>query len=206
MKPKINLHQGDLPSNVILGDVVAIDTETMGLNPFRDRLCLVQLSGGDGVCHLVQLNQSKTYKSPNLIALLSNKAITKIFHYGRFDIAVLKYFLKVLCAPVYCTKIASKLARTFTDRHGLKDLCRDILNIEISKQAQTSDWGATELTDTQKIYAATDVLYLHMLKKQLDEMLRREGRNKIAQACFNFLPYKALLDVEGFADRNIFEH
>jgi ribonuclease D len=201
----IHLHSGDLPSGLDFGDAVAIDTETMGLEPHRDRLCLAQLSAGDGVCHLVQF-ATGIHDAPNLKALLADPKLLKIFHFGRFDIAVLRHHLGVLAAPVYCTKIASKLARTFTDRHGLKDLCRDLLGVELSKQQQTSDWGAAQLTDEQLRYAAADVLHLHALRARLDAMLAREGRQTLAQACFAFLPTRALLDLSGFVGGDIFEH
>jgi ribonuclease D len=199
------LHHGDLPAGLDWGDAVAIDTETMGLNPLRDRLCLAQLSAGKGVTHLVQFAPG-AYNAPNLRALLADPKILKIFHFGRFDIAVLKQHLGVLAAPVYCTKIASKLARTFTDRHGLKDLCRELLSVDLSKQQQTSDWGAPSLTDEQLRYAGSDVEYLHALKTKLDTMLAREGRQALAEACFKFLPSQAELDLSGFAETEIFEH
>lgn len=201
----VHLHQGDLPKSVDLGPLVAIDTETMGLEVPRDRLCLVQLSSGDGNAHLVQLARDG-YDAPNLKALLADPKVVKLFHFGRFDIAVLSYYLGVLAAPVYCTKIASKLARTFTDRHGLRDLCRELLNVELSKQVQSSDWGAPELTKEQVAYAASDVLYLHELKRRLDVMLEREGRTGLAAACFAFLPYRATLDLAGWKAMDIFEH
>lgn len=201
----IHLHRGDLPANLGLGPCVAIDTETMGLNPHRDRLCLVQLSAGDGVGHLVQFAPGE-YQAPNLAALLADPAVLKLFHFGRFDIAVLRQYLGVLAQPVYCTKIASRLARTFTDKHGLKDLCRDLLGIELSKQQQSSDWGAATLSDEQLKYAGSDVLYLHALRARLDEMLAREGRVALAQACFDFLPTRALLDLAGWAEQDIFAH
>jgi len=202
---KIQLHRGDLPSGLLFGAAVAIDTETMGLRPGRDRLCLAQLSAGDGNCHLVQFAPG-AYDAPNLGALLTDPSVLKIFHFGRFDIAVMRQYLGVLAAPVYCTKIASKLARTFTDRHGLKDLCREILGIDISKQQQSSDWGASELTAEQRQYAAGDVLHLHALKERLDAMLEREGRMELARACFAFLPIRAQLDLSGFAEAGIFQH
>jgi ribonuclease D len=202
---KILLHKGDLPEDVRFEGSVAVDSETMGLNPHRDRLCLVQLSGGDGVCHLVQIERGQT-EAPNLAALLTDPAVLKIFHFGRFDIGVFLHRLGVLTAPVYCTKIASRLTRTMTDRHGLKDLCRDLLGIDISKQQQSSDWGAPDLTEDQKAYAASDVLHLHALKQRLDALLAREGRETIAQACFDFLPHRAALDVEGWPDTDIFAH
>jgi ribonuclease D len=201
----IHLHRGDLPPDIAFNGVVAIDTETMGLNPHRDRLCLVQLSAGDGVCHLVQFAPG-AYEAPRLRAMLADPAVLKLFHFGRFDIAVLHHYLGVLTGPVYCTKIASKLVRTFTDRHGLKDLCRDLLGIDLSKQQQSSDWGAAELTDEQLRYAASDVLHLHALRAKLDVMLAREGRSAIAAACFGFLPTRALLDVAGWPEEDIFAH
>jgi ribonuclease D len=199
------LHRGDLPAGLDFGAAVAIDTETMGLNPLRDRLCLVQLSAGTGTTHLVQFAPG-TYNAPNLKALLADPKLLKIFHFGRFDIAVMRHYLGVLAAPVYCTKIASKLVRTFTDRHGLKDLCRELLGVELSKQQQSSDWGAPSLNDEQLRYAGSDVEHLHALRKKLDEMLVREGRQPLAQACFDFLPTRALLDLVGYADAEIFEH
>jgi len=201
----VTLHRGDLPANLDFGSSVAIDSETMGLNPHRDRLCLVQLSAGDGTSHLVQFPLG-SYEAPNLKALLVNPAVTKLFHFGRFDIAVMKQYLGVVAAPVYCTKIASKLVRTFTDRHGLKDLCRELLGVELSKQQQSSDWGADELTEEQQKYAASDVLYLHQLRAKLDLMLAREGRAELAQSCFDFLPARALLDLEGWPEIDIFAH
>jgi ribonuclease D len=201
----IHLHQADLPAGLDFGASVAIDTETMGLDPNRDRLCLAQLSAGDGVCHLVQFAQG-SYDAPRLRALLADEAVLKIFHFGRFDIAMLQRYLGVLTRPVYCTKIASRLVRTFTDRHGLKDLVREVLGIELSKQQQSSDWGAGQLSDEQLRYAAADVLHLHALKTKLDEMLAREGRMALAQACFEFLPTRALLDLGGWAAEDIFEH
>jgi ribonuclease D len=201
----IHLHQGDLPAGVSFGPIVAIDTETMGLNPLRDRLCLAQLSAGDGVSHLVQFAPG-TYNAPNLRALLADPKVLKLFHFGRFDIAVMAHYLGVVSAPVYCTKIASKLVRTFTDRHGLKDLCREVLGVEISKQQQSSDWGAPVLTEEQKRYAASDVLHLHALKTKLDEMLVRENRMQLALACFGFLPTRAFLDLTGFEKSEVFEH
>lgn len=205
----IELHQGDLPTGLDLGPLVAIDTETMGLNPMRDRLCLVQLSAGDGKCHLVRMPApapGKPSHTPNLKAVLANGMITKLFHFARFDIAALKHHLGVTCKPVYCTKTASRLVRTFTDRHGLKDLCKDLLNIELKKEQQTSDWGAAELAPEQLRYAASDVLYLHQLKTKLDDMLAREGRTELADACFRFLPARAELDLAGWAEFDIFAH
>ena len=201
----IHLHHGDLPAGVDFGPSVAIDTETMGLDPNRDRLCLVQLSAGDGVSHLVQF-AGGAYEAPHLKALLADDRVLKIFHFGRFDIAMLRRYLGVATQPVYCTKIASRLVRTFTDRHGLKDLVREVLGIELSKQQQSSDWGAPELTDEQLRYAAADVLHLHALKARLDQMLAREGRTALAQACFDFLPTRALLDLGGWAAEDIFAH
>ncbi len=201
----ITLHKGDLPKGLKYGSSVAIDTETMGLNPARDRLCLLQLSTGDGTAHLVQFAPN-SYDAPNLKAMLQDTSITKIFHFGRFDIAAIRAYLCVDCTPVYCTKIASRLARTFTDKHGLKDICKELLGIEISKQQQTSDWGADKLTDEQLAYAASDVLYLHKLREKLDAMLEREGRLHLAQAAYDFLPARAQLDLEGWADVDIFAH
>ena len=201
----IHLHHGDLPLGLDFGRSVAIDTETMGLDPHRDRLCLAQLSAGDGVCHLVQFAPS-SHHAPNLKALLANAEVLKIFHFARFDTAVLERYLGVMPRPIYCTKIASRLVRTFTDRHGLKDLCRDLLGLELSKQQQSSDWGAPELTDEQLRYAASDVLHLHALKAKLDQMLAREGRQALAQSCFEFLPTRALLDLGGWGEEDIFAH
>ncbi len=202
----ITLHKGDLPDGLSLGPVVAIDSETMGLNPGRDRLCLVQLSSGDGTAHMVQIQQGQT-SAPNLGRMLTDPATTKLFHFARFDIAMFKRYLGVVTQPLYCTKIASKLTRTYTDRHGLKDLCKDVLNVELSKQQQSSDWGAANLTDEQLKYAASDVLYLHKLKDKLDAVLVREGRMEIAQACFRFLPTRAELDLLGWDDEDdIFSH
>ncbi|HUO02172.1 MAG TPA: hypothetical protein VMU31_05295, partial [Rhizomicrobium sp.] len=184
---KIHLHQGDLPNGLDLGKLVAIDTETLGLNPFRDRLCLAQLSAGDGVCHAVQFKAGQ-YAAPNLKRMLSDPSVTKLFHFARFDVAMFRRYLDVTCAPIYCTKIASKLVRTYTDRHGLKDLVRELLNIDLSKEQQSSDWGADELSEKQLAYAANDVAYLHQLKTALDTMLAREGRTDLAKACFDFLP------------------
>ncbi len=204
-KPEIHLHKGDLPDGLSLGKAIAIDSETMGLDLARDRLCLLQLSAGDGVCHLVQFALGN-YDAPNLKALLSDPTITKIFHFARFDLAAIRRYLGVDCSPVYCTKIASKLIRTYTDRHGLKDLCRELLGAEISKQQQSSDWGAAELSKDQLAYAASDVLYLHDLRAKLDAMLVREGRDGLAKACFDFLPARAALDIAGWHDIDIFAH
>ena len=201
----VQLHRGDIPADLTFGASVAIDTETMGLRPDRDRLCLVQLSSGDGNAHVVQLPQGR-YEAPNLKALLVDPAVTKLFHFGRFDIAMLRHYLGVMPRPVYCTKIASRLTRTFTDRHGLKDLCKELLNINLSKEQQSSDWGADELTEAQLSYAASDVLYLHDLRAELDRMLAREGRTALAAACFDFLPTRAELDLAGWPETDIFEH
>jgi ribonuclease D len=201
----IKLHKNDLPAGLAFTGSVAIDTETLGLKPHRDRLCLVQLSAGDNTAHLVQLD-GKDWSAPRLKALLADPAVLKIFHFGRFDIAMLEQHLGVQTQPVYCTKIASKLARTYTDRHGLKDLCAELLGVDLSKQQQSSDWGAEKLTDQQKHYAASDVLYLHALKAKLDAMLAREGRMAAAEACFRFLPERAMLDLAGFEDEDIFAH
>ena len=202
---KIHLHQGDLPASLNLGPLVAIDTETLGLNPNRDRLCLAQLSAGDDVCHAVQFAPN-AYAAPNLKKLLADPKVTKLFHFARFDIAMFKKYLGVECKPVYCTKIASKLVRTYTDRHGLKDLVRELLGVDLSKEQQSSDWGAAELTEKQLAYAANDVAYLHQLKTALDAMLAREGRTHLAQACFDFLPTRAELDLEGWEETDIFAH
>jgi ribonuclease D len=201
----IRLHRADLPEGLSFGASVAVDTETLGLNPHRDRLCLVQLSAGDGNAHLVQFEPG-AYAAPNLKRLLSDPKVTKLFHFGRFDIAMLLRFLGVTCAPVYCTKIASKLTRTYTDKHGLKDLCKELLGKDLDKQQQTSDWGARELTPQQLEYAASDVLHLHALKARLDALLAREGREALAQACFDFLPARAALDLAGWPDSDIFAH
>ena len=202
---KINLHQNDLPDGLNLGPVVAIDTETLGLNPFRDRLCLAQLSSGDGVCHAVQF-AAGNYAAPNLKKMLADPNVTKLFHFARFDIGMFRRYLNVECKPVYCTKIASKLVRTYTDRHGLKDLVRELLGVELSKQQQSSDWAAETLSQAQIEYAASDVLYLHDLKRHLDRMLKREGRTDLAKACFDFLPTRAKLDTQGWPDTDIFSH
>lgn len=201
----VHLHQGDLPAGLKFPNGVAIDSETMGLRPERDRLCVVQLSGGDGTAHCVRFAKGQ-YDAPNLKALLADKATLKIFHFARFDVAVMKKYLGVDTAPVYCTKIASKLVRTYTDRHGLKDLVRELTGKELSKEQQSSDWGAAELTQAQLSYAAADVLYLHQVKEKLDVMLAREGRAKMAQACFDFLSTRADLDLLGWDDEDIFEH
>jgi len=202
--PQIELYKDDLPPGRLTGRSIAIDTETLGLNPHRDRLCLVQLSEGDGRAVLVQF--SGNYAAPELKRLLADDSVLKIFHFGRFDMAVLKHFLGVMPQPVYCTKIASRLARTFTDRHGLKDLAKELLGIELSKQQQSSDWGAAELTQDQLSYAASDVLHLHALREKLDAMLRREGREGLARACFEFLPTRAELDLRGWSEIDPFAH
>lgn len=202
---KTHLHKNDLPNGLDLGPAVAIDTETLGLNPHRDRLCLAQLSAGDGVCHAVQF-QAGRYDAPNLSRLLADPAVIKIFHFARFDVAMFKRYLGVTTSPVYCTKIASKLVRTYTDRHGLKDLVKELLGVELSKEQQSSDWGAPTLTEKQLAYAASDVAYLHRLKEALDVMLAREGRTQLAQACFAFLPARAELDLAGWGDVDIFAH
>jgi len=201
----IHLHQGDLPDGVDLGPVVAIDTETMGLDPRRDRLCLVQLSAGNGEAHLVQIGKGQT-SAPNLQRMLADPDVLKLFHFGRFDIAALYNAFGTLTAPVYCTKIASKLIRTFTDRHGLKYLVSELAGVDISKQQQTSDWGAETLTQAQLEYAASDVLYLHRLREELDRRLAREDRTELAQACFDFLPTRAILDLKGWAEPDLFSH
>jgi len=201
----IRLHKGDLPGDFACGGSVAIDTETLGLNPHRDRLCLVQISTGDGSADLVQLGPGG-YQAPNLGRLLDDPNILKIFHFARFDVAVLHHYLGAMPQPVYCTKIASRLTRTYTDRHGLKDLVRELIGVDLSKQQQTSDWGAEELTEAQLAYAASDVLHLHALKAKLDALLAREGRTALAKACFAFLPTRAKLDLEGWADEDIFAH
>jgi len=202
-----HLHHGDLPDDLDLGTAVAVDSETMGLIPRRDRLCLVQLSSGDGDAHLVKFGQGEdAYAAPNLKRLLADPKVLKIFHFARFDIAAFEGWLNVLTGPVYCTKIASKLTRTYTDRHGLKDLARETIGVEISKQQQSSDWGAATLSDAQMDYAASDVLYLHRIKEKLDETLAREGRTHLAQACFDFLPARASLDLLGWEDVDILAH
>jgi ribonuclease D len=201
----IRFHKGDLAADVRYGNAVAIDTETLGLNPHRDRLCLVQLSGGDGNADIVQIAAGQT-RAPRLEALLADPAVTKIFHYARFDIAVLFHAFGVMTGPLFCTKIASRLTRTYTDRHGLKDLLKDILDIEISKQQQSSDWAAETLSDAQLAYAASDVLYLHQLRDKLAVRLAREQRAEIAAACFAFLPTRAKLDLAGWGEEDIFAH
>ncbi|WP_395666047.1 ribonuclease D [Methylocella sp.] len=201
----IRLHAGDLPDDAAFADAVAIDTETLGLVPQRDRLCVVQLSRGDGSADVVQIAQGQT-RAPNLERLLADEHIVKLFHFARFDVAVLYKAFGVMAGPLYCTKIASKLVRTYTDRHGLKDLVRELLGVDLSKQQQSSDWGAARLSDAQLAYAASDVLHLHALRTRLDAMLAREGRTELAQACFAFLPTRARLDLMGWADSDIFSH
>lgn len=200
-----HLYQGDLPDGLTLGPVVAIDCETMGLIPQRDRLCLIQMSGGDGDCHLVQVARGQT-EAPNLCRMLADPDVLKLFHFGRFDIAALHNAFGVTTAPVYCTKIAAKMVRTFTDRHGLKYLLQELLGVDISKHQQQSDWGAEVLTEAQLDYAASDVLYLHALRGKLDALLAREGRTEMAQACFDFLPTRAKLDLAGWPEIDIFAH
>jgi ribonuclease D len=201
----IHYHKGDLPEGVDFGGAVAIDTETMGLNPHRDRLCAVQLSSGDGTAHVVQIMAGQK-KAPNLVRLLKDRKVVKIFHFARFDLAVLEHAFGVVTGPVYCTKIASRLTRTFTDRHGLKDLVKELTGTELSKQQQSSDWGAEQFTEAQLAYAASDVLHLHALRQKLDVMLAREGRTDIANACFGFLPTRAKLDLLGWPEADIFAH
>jgi len=201
----IELHRGDLPDNVDFGQSVAIDTETLGLNTLRDRLCVVQLSAGDGVCQIVHF-PTPEYSAPNLCRLVNDTSVLKLFHFARFDIAALNHYLGADCRPVYCTKIASRLTRTYTDRHGLKELCREFLGVDLSKEQQSSDWGASELTLAQLEYAASDVLYLHRLKEALDARLARENRTHIAQAAFEFLPTRAAMDIAGFESEDIFAH
>ncbi|WP_288938590.1 ribonuclease D [uncultured Roseovarius sp.] len=199
------LYKNDLPADLDLGPVVAIDCETMGLNPHRDRLCVIQMSGGDGNAHLVRIEKGQ-HEAPNLAAMLENPDVLKLFHFGRFDIAAMYNAFGALAAPVYCTKIASKLVRTYTDRHGLKNLLQELIGVDISKQQQSSDWGAPDLTDAQLDYAASDVLYLHRLRDELNRMLAREGRVEVAQACFDFLPTRARLDLAGWPEIDIFAH
>ena len=200
-----HLYQGDLPDGLDLGPVVAMDCETMGLHPHRDRLCVIQMSGGDGNAHLVQVANGQT-EAPNLCAMLTNPDVLKLFHFGRFDIAAMQNAFGAVTAPVYCTKIASKLIRTYTDRHGLKYLLQELLSVDISKQQQSSDWGAPKLSQAQIDYAASDVLYLHRLREELNTRLVREGRMEMAQACFDFLPMRAGLDLAGWPDQDIFSH
>ncbi|MCY3982165.1 MAG: ribonuclease D [Alphaproteobacteria bacterium] len=201
----VHLHHNDIPEGLGFGKMVAVDTETMGLKPSRDRLCVVQLSAGDGNAHLVQFPDGD-YAALRLKALLTDPDVTKLFHFARFDLAVLEYYLGTVARPVYCTRTASRLARTYTDQHGLKDLCKELLGVELSKAQQSSDWGSAELSGPQRGYAAADVLHLHRLKECLDSMLAREGRMALAVACFDFLPVRARLDLEGWAEEDIFAH
>lgn len=200
-----HLYQNDLPDGLDLGPIVAIDCETMGLNPHRDRLCLIQMSAGDGDCHLVQIAPGQT-DAPNLCRMLADQDVLKLFHFGRFDIAAMAHAFGTVAAPVYCTKIASKLVRTYTDRHGLKNLLQELLGVDISKFQQQSDWGADTLSEGQLAYAASDVLYLHQLRDELKARLAREGRSEMAQACFDFLPMRAQLDLAGWPEQDIFSH
>ncbi|MBL3703541.1 ribonuclease D [Sulfitobacter sp. BDSS02] len=200
-----HLYQNDLPDGLTLGPIVAIDCETMGLNPHRDRLCVIQMSDGDGNSHILQVAKGQT-EAPNLCKMLTDPNTLKLFHFGRFDIAAMYHAFGALAAPVYCTKIASRLIRTYTDRHGLKNLTQELIGVDISKQQQMSDWGAEKLTEAQLEYAASDVLYLHQLKEKLDERLAREGRTELAQSCFDFLPTRSLLDLEGWPEIDIFAH
>jgi len=201
----IQYHRGDLPVGLHFDTAIAVDCEAMGLNPKRDPLCVVQLSSGDGTAHVVQMNRSR-FDCPNLKQTLSDPALLKIFHFARFDLAIIRHYLQVECAPVYCTKTASRLVRTYTDRHGLKDLCKELINVDLSKQQQSSDWGAESLSDAQLSYAASDVLYLHALKAKLDQMLAREGRRDLAEKIFAFLPVRAELDLAGWEYEDIFAH
>ena len=202
---KIKLYKNDIPKNIDFGDSIAIDTEAMGLNFYRDRLCLIQLSSGNGICHLVQINDIKK-KPYNLLNILKNKNILKIFHYARFDVGILNYTYKINIQNIYCTKIASKIARTFTDKHGYKDLCRDLIGENITKEEQTSNWGADKLSLSQQKYAGTDVLHLHKLQFKLNEMLEREKRSKLAEGCFKFLEHRVMLDLSGWSEMDIFRH
>lgn len=201
----IDYHVDDLPADVDLGGIVAIDTETLGLNQLRDRLCVVQMSAGDGHCHVVHF-PTPSYEAPNLRRLLGDPKVLKIFHFARFDLAVLRHYLGVDCRPVYCTKIASKIARTYTDRHGLKELCHELLGVDLSKQMQSSDWGAASLSDAQLAYASHDVLHLHALRDKLNAMLEREDRAHLLQPCLDFLPHRAVLDLAGWPSTDIFAH
>ena len=201
----IEVYQGDLPAGMSFGDSVAVDTEAQGLNPNRDRLCVVQVSAGGGVCHLVQFPDAD-FTAPNLKALFTDDAVTKIFHYARFDVAIIKKYMGVVCGPVYCTKIASKLSRTYTGNHGLKDVCKELVNIDLSKEQQSSDWAVETLSPSQIEYAAADVLYLHQIRDELDRILQREGRSDLARACFEFLSTRADLDLGGWSDEDIFAH
>lgn len=203
--PNIQLYRNDLPEGLDFGSAVAVDTETMGLNPHRDRLCLVQLSAGDGAACLVQIEKGQA-QAPRLQALMEDPGVLKLFHFARFDVAALKSGLSIQTSPIFCTKIASRLIRTYTDRHGLKELCRELLGVDLSKQQQSSDWGSDEITEAQMEYAASDVLYLHRLKEVLEQRLEREGRAEIAQACFDFLPTRAELDLAGWPETDIFAH
>ena len=202
---KIKLYQNDIPNNLNLGKIIAIDTEAMGLNHQRDRLCLIQLCTGDNICHLIKINDYKN-KPKNLLKILNDKNILKIFHFARFDVGILNYSFKINIKNIYCTKIASKIARTFTDKHGYKNLCKDLLNKEIIKEEQTSDWGSKTLSASQQKYAATDVLYLHKLRLKLNEMLKREKRMELTQGCFNFIEHRVMLDLSGWSDLDIFKH
>jgi len=202
----IYIHKGDLPDSFQSGSSVAVDTETLGLNPHRDRLCVVQLSSGDGHAHLVQLDEKDYAEAKNLKRVLGDPSVEKIFHFARFDIAVIRYYLGVDVTPVYCTKIASKLVRTYTEKHGLKDLARELLGVDLDKKQQSSDWAAAELSEAQKSYAASDVLYLHAMRDKLNDMLGREGRTELARACFNFLHVRAKLDLTGWLENDIFAH
>jgi ribonuclease D len=201
----IKVYKGDLPAQIELGPVVAIDTETMGLIPRRDKLCLVQLSAGDGNAHLIQIDRT-TFSAPRLKSLLEDRNVMKIFHYARFDVATLKQYLDANVSPLYCTKIASRLARTYTDKHGLKDIVKELLGIDLSKQQQSSDWGSPILSDAQKQYAAFDVIYLHEIKARFDQILQREGRMELARACFDFVPVRAQLDLAGWVEEDVFAH
>lgn len=203
----VHLHEEDLPADLGFAEgPIAVDTEAMGLNPARDRLCVVQLSDGRGDEHLVRFKRGSNYAAPNLRRLLGDSQRLKIYHFGRFDIGIMQAYLGLMAAPVYCTRTASRLVRTYTDRHGLKDLVKELLNVDLSKAQQTSDWGAPELSDAQREYAASDVRYLHQLKEKLDERLAREGRTELAQACFDFLPTRARLDLAGWPEQDIFAH
>ena len=204
-KPAVEVHRGDLPKGLNFGRAVAVDSESQGLHPHRDRLCMVQLSAGDGNAHLVHF-PGPDFDAPNLKAVLADKRITKIFHYARFDIGIIRQYLGVMPTPIYCTKIASRLVRTYTDRHGLKDLCKELLGIELSKEQQSSDWAAEKLSPAQIGYAAADVLHLHALKERLDAMLAREDRVRLAESCFAFLPVRAELDLAGFEAEDLFAH
>ena len=204
-KVTIHFYQDDIPSELDFGASIAIDTETQGLNLQRDRLCLIQLSSGNGDAHLVQFEKKK-YNAPNLRKLLSDKKTLKIFHFARFDLAAIKMYLEIQCAPVFCTRIASRLTRTYTDKHGLKDICSELIGVEISKQQQQSDWASSELSQNQREYAASDVLYLHQLKDVLEHRLKRENRLEIARGCFDFLKYQVDLDIQGWGEQNIFAH